>query len=88
MPKRWFALAGLLAWTLFSAAPAMPQTPSAELLAAAKELFVVMNMDEQFKAMVPTLLQALKPAIVQGRPQVERDFDAALPESRLPRMRI
>jgi hypothetical protein len=79
MSKRWFAIAGLLAISLLSAAPAMPQTPPADAMAAAKELFVVMKMDDQYKAMMPMLIQALKPAIVQGRPQVERDYDAIAP---------
>jgi uncharacterized protein len=79
MPKRSVALAGFLAFSLFSATPAMAQTPPADAMAAARELFVVMKMDDQYKAMMPLLLQALKPAIVQGRPQIERDFDALSP---------
>jgi hypothetical protein len=79
MPKRWLAMAGVVAWTLFSAAPALPQTPSAEALAAARELFGVMRVDEQYKTLLPLLVQGIKPAVVQGRRQVERDFDAVAP---------
>lgn len=79
MAKRWLAMAGVVAWTMLSAAPAQTQNPPAESMAAARELFVVMNMDAQFKAMLPMIMQALKPAIVQGRPQVERDYDAVIP---------
>jgi len=79
MSKRSVALAGFLAFSLLSATPAVTQTPPADAMAAARELFVVMRMDDQYKAMMPMLLQALKPAIVQGRPQIERDFDALSP---------
>lgn len=79
MRKCSWAFAGLLAWTLFTAAPAVPQTPSAEALTAAKELIVVMKMDEQYMAILPIAMQALRPAIVQGRAQIERDYDALLP---------
>jgi hypothetical protein len=38
-----------------------------------------MRAAEQFKAILPLLMRQLKPAIVQGRPEVERDFDAMIP---------
>jgi uncharacterized protein len=47
----------------------------AELKSAAKELIVAMRGADQFKALLPTVLGALKPVIVQGRPEVERDYD-------------
>jgi hypothetical protein len=79
MPKRWLAMAGVVAWTVLSAAPALPQTPSAEALAAARELVTAMKLDDQYKTLLPMIMQTLKPAIVQGRPQVERDYDAIMP---------
>jgi hypothetical protein len=51
--------------------------PRAENLAA-RELVQVMRATDQFKAQFPTIMQALKPALVQGRPQMEKDFDAIL----------
>lgn len=55
------------------------QEPSAETMAAARELVATSRAGDQFKALMPILIQHLKPAIVQGRPQVERDFDAIMP---------
>ena len=57
--------------------PTLPPPP--ENLAAARELIQVMKATDQFKALLPTIMQALKPAFVQGRPEMEKDFDAILP---------
>jgi hypothetical protein len=58
---------------------ALPQTASPDALAAAKELIIASKAGEQVKALVPLLMQQLKPAIVQNRPQVERSYDAMMP---------
>ena len=70
-------LAGWLAVTLMGVGPAPAQSPDA--IAAAKELMTTMKSVDQFKVMMPALMKALKPAIVQSRPEVERDFDAFAP---------
>ncbi len=54
-------------------------TPPPESLAAARELVAVMKATDQFKALLPIVLQGIKPAVVQGRPNVEKDFDTILP---------
>jgi hypothetical protein len=59
--------------------PARAQQPSAEAVAAARELVTTSRAGDQFKAILPILMQHLKPAVVQGRPQVERDFDVIMP---------
>jgi hypothetical protein len=48
-------------------------------MAAARELVTTMRAAEQLKNIVPLMMQQLKPAIVQGRPEVERDYDVMLP---------
>jgi uncharacterized protein len=63
----------------FAAVPARAQTPSPDAVAAAHELIVTMRSVDFFKTIMPTLMQGLKPAIVQNRPQVERDYDAIVP---------
>jgi uncharacterized protein len=68
----------------FAVSPVQAQTspvlpPPPENLAAARELIQVMKATDQFKALLPTIMQALKPAFVQGRPEMEKDFDAILP---------
>jgi hypothetical protein len=38
-----------------------------------------MRTADQLKALLPVIMTQLKPAIVQGRPEVERDYDAIMP---------
>jgi uncharacterized protein len=71
--------AAFLAITFIFGGPAAAQTPSPDAVAAARELVVVMRAAEQFKTILPLIMRQLKPAIVQGRPEVERDFDAMIP---------
>jgi hypothetical protein len=71
------SLAACLVLTLMSAVPAPAQSPDA--VAAAKDLMVVMHSADNFKLMMPQLMAALKPAIVQGRPDVDKDYDALVP---------
>jgi uncharacterized protein len=77
VPQR-VAAAFLTAMLLYGG-PAAAQTASPDALAAGRELVVAMRGAEQFKTIVPLMLQQLKPAIVQGRPEVARDFDAMVP---------
>jgi len=71
--------AAALAVTFIFGGPAAAQTASPETIAAARELVLVMRAAEQFKTLLPLIIRQLKPAIVQGRPEVERDFDAMIP---------
>jgi hypothetical protein len=48
-------------------------------MSAARELIAVTRAAEQIKQMLPAVMQALKPAIAQGRSDVERDHDAVMP---------
>jgi uncharacterized protein len=64
---------------LFATAPARTQTPSPDAMAAARELIVALGGADQMKATMPIVMRNLKPAIVQNRPEVERDYDAMLP---------
>jgi uncharacterized protein len=71
--------AAILAVTFILGGPAAAQSVSPEAVAAARELVLVMRASEQFKTILPLIMRQLKPAIVQGRPEVERDFDAMMP---------
>jgi len=78
------AIIAAFAAVFFAIGPVQAQTPPTlppppENLAAARELVLVMKATDQFKALLPTIMQALKPAFVQGRPEMEKDFDAILP---------
>lgn len=60
--------------------PAAAQTAAPDATAAAKELVEAMRATDQLKVLMPMLMQQLKPAIAQGRPEVERDYDAMVPQ--------
>jgi hypothetical protein len=62
-----------------NSACAQSPAPSPEAMAAARELLVTMRAADNFKAIMPAIMSSLKPAIVQNRPQVERDYDALVP---------
>jgi len=74
--------ASFIALCLIGRGPAAAQpaaTPTQDALAAARELVQVARAADQLKLILPSIIQALKPAVVQGRPEVERDFDAFAP---------
>ena len=79
MRKRSLMLAACLAISLSAAGPARPQSPAPDAMAAARELLMTIKFIDQIKAVLPIIIQNLKPAIVQNRPQVEREFDAVMP---------
>ena len=58
---------------------ARAQSSSPEALAAARELIETIHLDQQYKAILPGLFKAVKPGIVQGRAEVERQYDALAP---------
>jgi uncharacterized protein len=71
------------ATALFAAGPVRAQTPTTpvapENLAAARQLIQVIKEEDKLKANLPTLIMNLKPAIVQNRPEVEKQYDAMMP---------
>jgi hypothetical protein len=78
MVKR--ALAGVvLLVTLLIPGMASAQAPSPEALAIARELIAASRAADHVQQMLPSIVKLMKPAIVQGRPQVEKDFDAFTP---------
>jgi hypothetical protein len=79
MLNRLFQAAGVLAAVLLLAAPAQAQLPSPDSLAAARELINTINFPDQFKALMPIMMKNLKPAIVQGRADIDRDYEAMMP---------
>jgi len=79
MLNRLFRMAGLFAVVLLLTAPARAQSPSPDALAAAKELLEAQDMAEQFKNLMPMIMKNLKPAMVKGRPELERDYDTIVP---------
>jgi hypothetical protein len=78
MIKRTFAGAVLLV-TLLVPGMASAEAPSPDALAIARELVATSGAAENAKQMLPAIVKLIKPAIVQGRPQVEKDFDAITP---------
>ena len=76
MSRRLSIIAGML---LFSVCAAPAQTPSPEAMKAARGLVTTMKLADQYKAILPGILLSLKPALVQDRPEIERDYDAMMP---------
>jgi hypothetical protein len=76
----WIGVACLTLGLLAAgSAGAQPPAPSPEAITAARELLVTMRAADNFKTIMPGIMRSLKPAIVQNRPQVERDYDALVP---------
>jgi hypothetical protein len=72
-------LMALFAVLLALVAPAAAQSPASDSEIAARELIATMKLSDQFTLMLPMVFKAMKPAIVQNRPDVDRDFDALVP---------
>ena len=68
-----------LVTVLLCAAPVRAEQPSPETLAAARDLVTTLKSAELLKSVLPTFMQSMKPAIVQDRPAVEKDYDALVP---------
>jgi uncharacterized protein len=79
MRQQLLRLIGLLAVLLALMEPAGAQSPVSDSEIAARELITTMKLSDQFSLMLPMVFKAMKPAIVQNRPDVDRDFDALLP---------
>jgi len=70
----------IIACVFFGSIAAAPaQTPSPEAMAAARSLVTTMKLGDQYKALLPAILLALKPTLTQDRPEIERDYEAMLP---------
>lgn len=83
-PMRRVIFAVFIAAAVLASGPLKAQSPSgapvpAENLAAARELVSVMKATDQFKALLPTIFEGLKPAFVQGRPEMAKEYDAIMP---------
>lgn len=48
-------------------------------MTAARSLVTTMRLADQYKALLPTILLTLKPALTQDRPEIERDYAAMTP---------
>lgn len=72
-------IAAPLVLALLLIAPVRAQSPDADSQAAAKELVSIIRVSDQFKTLLPLIFKQLKPAIVQNRADVGRDYDALVP---------
>jgi uncharacterized protein len=77
MSGRSLMIAGIFSGMFLGlACSAMAQTPSPEALTAARSLVTTLKLSDRYKALLPAILLSLKPALVQDRPEIERDYDA------------
>ena len=79
MTQRTWLLVWLVAGILLFPGNVRAQSPSADALAAARDLVIAAEMTDQIKVMLPTIMDQLKPLIVRGSPQAERDYDLLIP---------
>jgi hypothetical protein len=70
----------VLAALLPAERPAAAEEPSPDALAAARELVAASRAANNLKVLLPLIMQQLKPAVVQGRAEVGRDYDALMPQ--------
>jgi uncharacterized protein len=78
MLGRMIGLFALLVF-LLPAPAASAQAASPEALSAANELLETMHYKEQVSAILPGIIKALKPSIVQGRAEIDRQYDILTP---------
>jgi uncharacterized protein len=77
MSGRLLMIAGIFSGMFLAlTCSAMAQTPSPEALTAARSLVTTLKLSDRYKALLPAILLSLKPALVQDRPEIERDYDA------------
>src|SRR5438128_287559 len=76
MTRRLLLIASLL---LTSICVARAETPSPDAMSAARSLVSTMKLSDQYRALLPGILLSLKPALVQDRPEIERDYNAMMP---------
>lgn len=72
-----FATIGLVLAALTATSPASAQ--DAEQVGLARDLMGAMKIADNFDAVVPSVLQALKPALTGANPKVAKDFDDVAP---------
>ena len=75
--SRYLLIVASLLLGSICASPA--QTPSPDAMTAARSLVTTLKLSDQYKAILPAILLTLKPALVQDRPEIERDYDAMMP---------
>lgn len=68
---------GLLLTALVVAFPIRAQ--DAEHLGLARDVLVAMKTAENFEAVVPSVMTALKPALTAGNAKIAKDFDEIMP---------
>jgi uncharacterized protein len=77
MSGRLLMIAGIFAGMFLGlTCRAMAETPSPEALTAARSLVTTLKLSDRYKALLPAILLSIKPALVQDRPEIERDYDA------------
>jgi hypothetical protein len=65
--------------TLLAIGVAGAENSSPAAMDAARSLAVTLKVADQYKTLLPGILLRLRPTLSQDRPEIERDFDAAVP---------
>ncbi|MCG2644032.1 MULTISPECIES: DUF2059 domain-containing protein [Bradyrhizobium] len=64
---------------LFTMGLARADDPSPAAMDAARRLVTTLRVTDQYKLLLPGILFSIRPVLSQDRPEIERDFDAAVP---------
>jgi hypothetical protein len=64
---------------LLSVGVARAETPAPDAMAAARSLVTTLRLTDRYQTLLPGILFSLRPTLTQGRPEIERDFDALVP---------
>ncbi len=70
----------LVSVVIFSANVAGAQTTSPEALSAAKDLVETMHLSDQLRTILPTIMKNMKASVVQGRAEVDMQYEAVAPK--------
>ena len=77
MSGRLLVIAGVFSGLLWGlTCGAVAEASSREAFIAARSLVTTLKLGDRYKALLPAILLSLKPALVQDRPEIERDYDA------------
>ena len=77
MLGRMIGLVALLVLLVLQAPPATAQAALPQALA--NELLETMHYKEQVSAILPGIMKAMKPSVVQGRAEIDREYDVLTP---------
>ncbi len=69
----------VMSCTAANAEAPVSKDPKPAAVSAARELVATIKFADKFNAIMPTIMKNLKGAMIQNRPEIEKDYDALTP---------